>query len=41
LTRIFTKAAKPFKTDGTEIVALHRELGQFEEAKESQSFPNF
>jgi hypothetical protein len=30
-------AEKPFEPDGTEIVELYRELGQFENAKEALS----
>lgn len=35
LALIQSGAEEPFEADGTEIVELHRELGQFEEAKEA------
>lgn len=40
LTLIQSGAEEPFKPDGTEIVELYRELGQFEQAKEALSLCN-
>jgi hypothetical protein len=37
LKLIQSGAEEPFEADGTEIVELYRELGQFEEAKEALS----
>lgn len=37
LTLIQSGAEEPFEADGTEIVELYRELGQFEKAKEALS----